>query len=169
MLPRIALSTGVHICLAILAVAVIWLLTKGDASLVPALRDRLFNDPDTLGRVRSDAVGHMMLWAALSLAGSFLLSSLWVSIAERTMPIDDHQARSRSGSWAGILLLLVFWFFVIGFIQIWRTSTHLDMNLKTIVIGGLITLTLTCLAYYAGTFVAVKRAMRPSVPFAPVV
>ncbi len=167
MLQRLAFSIMVHLAFAVAGIGLIWVLTNDDAAILPMLLAKMFSDPAGLASIRAEAAGHMMQWCALALLTSFVTSSLWVVIAERTLVMDTDGARSRGGSWAGLLILALILAAASGYAQVYAKAANLTLTPQTIVAGGLVTILAVVAAYYLGTFVAVKRPMRPSIPLAP--
>ena len=167
MLSRVALSVAVHLLGALLGVGLIWLLMRSDSSLATSLIERMINSPGALQRVREEAMGHVWLWCAVSVSAAFVLSTIWIVLAERASPVDDREARSMTASWAGMFIFTIAAFAAIGYLQIVGSGISAFVNAKAIAIGGIACLVITCVAYYVGTLIGVKKTMRPSVPFAP--
>ena len=166
MLPRVALSTTIHIVGAALGLGLIWLLMGNESSLSASIVQRMINDPNALQQIREESRGHVWLWCIAAVAISFVLSSVWIVLAERTSPLDESQARSQRGSWAGLFVLTVIAFAAVGYFQVVGSGLSAFVNAGSVAIGGIACLVITCAAFYLGAFFGVKRTMRPSVPFA---
>ena len=136
MLPRLALNLVVHVVMAALAVGAIAFLTRDETCLLPALVTRLFSDPASLATIRGEAAGHVMIWAALAVATSFVMAGAWILFTERANPLDADGARSRVGSWAGLLIVAVIVAAVIGYMQIYAAAVNLTLNTGTIVVSA---------------------------------
>jgi hypothetical protein len=167
MLPRVALSTAIHIVAAVTGIGLIWLLMNGNNSLAASVVERLIDNPISLQSIREEAVGHIWLWCGLSVLIGYLLSSIWIVLAERVMPHDHSGARSQTGSWAALFVATVIGFAVVGYIQVVGSGLTRFLTAHSVAIGGLASLLITCFAFYLGTLFGVKRTMRASVPFAP--
>jgi hypothetical protein len=150
-----------------MGIGLIWLLMSSDNSLAASIVQRMINNPTALESIREESMGHVWLWCGMSILIGFLLSSVWIVLAERVMPHDDSGARSQTGSWAGLFVATVIAFAVVGYTQVVGSGLTGFITAQSVAIGGLASLLITCLAFYLGTLFGVKRTMRASVPFAP--
>jgi uncharacterized membrane protein (DUF485 family) len=162
---RIFWSLLVHIGFISAAVGLIYLIGGSETALAEATRAQYADNPATLEDIRSASIAELILWAMLALAVSWILSSLWLVIAERQRPRTPVEGASKKGSWVLMLVLCLMAMAVIGWMRIWRGGLEVDLATDTLTFGMIIIGISVFAAYFLGTAMSVKTVMRPSVPF----
>jgi hypothetical protein len=161
-LIRIVKSLGIHGLFAAILTGLIWWKTSAFTDASDGFRTD-FSQEDVMATL--DIVrGNLWEWSLYGLAASFILSALFLSIAQRRHPRNPIEGASHKGLWGGLLLGAII---IVGglwwqFISQAEVQTQLmSGNYLTAVIG--VTLG-TIIAYWIATALAVTITMKPSVP-----
>ena len=164
---RIGKSLAIHLLAAVLIVAVIYLVTNDFEDASTGERRRFADAEDmqaSIAIVLATARGLMMRWALFSLSGGFVLSGLFLSVAQRRHPRNPSEGASRLPLWIGLLVVLL----VLCFGFWWQQVSLGDVSTLLMPAGYLSALTAgtigTLLAFYLATALSVVRTMKPSVP-----
>jgi hypothetical protein len=164
MFGRIARSFFINFFFLLLALGLIFLLVRG----IDALSEDVLRRYQTLNSrltVVGDTRGRLMIWCVVIFLSSWITSSLFLVSAERVRPENRSQGASRLGLWVVLLILTVGVIAFYSWFGLFRNSILVYLasdSFGPALIGGII---LNLLAYYFATGLAVKRTMRPSVPF----
>lgn len=159
-------SLLVHLGFVLLAALLLYLVGRDQSAVSLMVRDRLFDRAASLDLIRADILWQAMQWLFRSAAVSWILSSLWLVAADRYMPRTPLEGTHRQGLWVGLLLLNI------GFTALFCWWLLLDRGVRPLLAPSTLTLDMVIvglavlLAYYFATALAVKVAMRPSVPLA---
>jgi hypothetical protein len=170
-LIRAVIAFLVHLALAIVAVAVIYWMTKDFEDASELVRNTVGSDENAesgalayLAEARAD----LLAWLLGSMLASWLASSLFLALAQRHEPRIDSEARKMFGLW-GVLLILtlglsaLIWWRRVSLVE--AGGMLISSNYITIIATGVVA---TFLGYYLVTGMAVKPTMKPSVPGASV-
>ncbi|MEI9852290.1 MAG: hypothetical protein WDN24_17150 [Sphingomonas sp.] len=105
------------------------------------------------------------MWAILSLAVTWILSSLWLLTAERQRPTTPAERRVEPRTMGGAAAALPVRPFGDRLVPDLARRIQLDLATSTLTLG-MVTIGFTVLiAYFVSTTLSVKTVMRPSVPF----
>ena len=164
-LQRITKAFAIHLLLLLAAVGLAYAAVHGEESLSAAIRTQYQDQSaDVLLQLVADARGRVIGWLLASFAVGWLASSIFLAAAQRTQPANERQAASRRGLWSGLLIVTVAVTGVLAWLRLFALGVSTDLassGFMLALIGGGV---LVLLAYYLGTGLAVKAAMRPSVP-----
>ncbi len=118
--PRLLGVLGIHAVIS----GLLWIIVKfalaTQDGLSPDLTERLDGDPVRIQSHLDEVTSEMLLTGIGGLLVSALLACLWLFLIDRNPPYGDKSARSKRGSWAGLMILAViaavalFWFMLIG-------------------------------------------------------
>lgn len=162
---RVVKSFFVHLPLMLLVLAIIYFICQGQDNLNQAIREQYRGASSrALLTVLGDARGDLMMWCFIGFGFSWLTSSLFLALAERFRPANEHEASSKIGLWSFLLLLTIAVTSVTGWLSLMRAHSSLlpGSFMAAILVAALGMLA----AYYLGTALMVRRVMRPSVPLA---
>lgn len=164
-LQRIIKAFVVHLALLLIAVGLAFAAVHGEASLSAAVRLQYEGQPaDVLLQLAADARGRVIGWLLASFAIAWLAASLFIASTQRTQPANERQAASRRGLWSGLLLAVILASGILAWMRLFLLGVSTDLaggGFMLSLIGGGV---LMVLAFYLGTGLSVKAAMRPSVP-----
>ncbi len=130
------------------------------------LQALLQSAPASIAFYINDAISQSERWALFLALESLVVSTVWLLFTNAVSPAGPTQARSRLGAWFGALILLL-----VGAVALaWWIFVHKNIagNLAAhfltplLIVSGFAVL----FAFYLGTAIGVKPAMRPSVPLA---
>jgi magnesium-transporting ATPase (P-type) len=161
---RIGKSFFINALFLLIALGLVFILVRG----VDALSEdvlRRYETPNARLTIVSDTRSTMMIWCLVIFLTSWITSSLFLVSAERVRPDNRAQGASRLGLW---VLLLIVTVAIVAFdvwFSLFRNSILVYLETDAFgpaLVGGIL---LSLLAYYLATGLAVKRTMRPSVPF----
>lgn len=165
-LMKIFWSLLVHLGFVLLAVALLYLVGRDQSAVSLLVRERLTDKAASLELIRADVLWQVLLWLFKAAAVSWILSSLWLIIAERHMPRTPIEGSHRQGLWVALLLVDIGFLAWLCWAGILGQAVRLDFAPKTLTLDLIIVGLGVVLAYYFATALAVKVAMRPSVPLA---
>ena len=160
-------SFVLHLVFGLLAFGLVFLFTKefGNASeeLLLVLVDAEDQEMQVMAFL-TEARNQLGEWVGPVMGVSFLLSVLFLGLAQQTMPSTPAEAKSKFGLWVGLLVLLfiiaaAWWWFAVGSPEAGYALVF--GNYALIVIS---TFLLMLLGYFLSTAVFVKSTMVPSVP-----
>jgi hypothetical protein len=161
-LIRTVKSLAVHLVFAALLMGLIWWKTSAFTDASDSLRTDFAQEDvmATLDIVRSN----LWEWSLDSLFASFILSSLFIALAQRRHPRNPIEGGSRKGLWGGLLLGAII---IVGGLW-WQTISKAEVQTQ-LMSGNYLTavasVTLgTIIAYWLATALAVTITMKPSVP-----
>lgn len=164
-LQRITKAFAVHLLLLIAALGVVYLAVHGQESLSAAVRTQYEGQAEeVMLQMVADARGRIMFWCLTIFITSWLASAVFLAVAERTQPTNIVQAASRRGLWSGLFILLVVIAGVLTWIPMFAREVSSDLASGSFTASLVAGSFLTLLAFYLATALAVKAAMRPSVP-----
>ena len=161
---RIFWSLLIHAGVLALAGLLIYFLGQGQDVVAEETRRQYADQPSVLEDIRAESVWKLITWCILALATSWILSSIWLWIAERQRPTTPAEGAAKLGSWVLMLISALLAMAIIGWSVIWRNNIQLDVAAGTLTQGMVIVGIATFLGYYLGTAMSVKTTMRPSVP-----
>jgi magnesium-transporting ATPase (P-type) len=167
-LVRIFWALLIHVGWFILAAGLLYVAGAGESALSDATRDQYRDNPALIDQIRTDALWHLLNWAFLSLAASWLLASLWLFIAERQRPRTPAEGAAKRGLWVILLLVTLAAMAAIGWSRLAQTGVTMDLAASTMTTGILTVSFTVLLAYFTATAMSVKQVMRPSVPFSSI-
>lgn len=147
-----------------LAGLLIYFLGQGQDVVADETRRQYADQPSVLEAIRTESVWRLITWCILALAASWILSSVWLWIAERHRPATPAEGAAKLGAWMLMLIATLVAMAVIGWSVIWRNNVQLDVAAGTLTLGMVVVGIATFLGYYLGTAMSVKTTMRPSVP-----
>lgn len=166
-LQRITKSFAIHLVLLLIALGLVYGVVNGQENLSAAVRLQYEGQSsEVLQQLVADARGRIMTWCLVSFAISWLASSIFLTSAQRTLPANERQAASLRGLWSGLLLVVVIAVAVLAWLRLYSLGVSTDLASGSFMIALVGVGVLVLLAFYLGCGLAVKAAMRPSVPAA---
>lgn len=163
-LMKIFWALLVHLGIGLLAWLLIYLIGSDETALTTVIRTDYADRPEMLDSIRSDAVAQLVQWLVRSLAVSWLLSSIWLVVAQRTRPTGPAEGASRQGLWVVLLLVALAAMAWFGWSLVYASSVSTELASSILTSATAIVALATLLAYYLATGTNVKATMRPSVP-----
>jgi hypothetical protein len=161
---RVFWSLLIHMGFILTATVLVYFLGGSENALLEAVRTQYADDPATLEEIRSAAVWKIIDWIVLSLAVSWILSSIWLLLAESQRPRSYQEGGSRRGLWVIFLVISLAAMTFIGWVVIWGNHVQGDLASAVLTASMLILGVSVLLVYWVATAVSVKTVMRPSVP-----
>jgi magnesium-transporting ATPase (P-type) len=164
---RVIKSFFLHLLILLAALGLVYLIVAGQESLSPELRLRYQGRPPAvlLGLVEN-ARGTLMMWVFTCFLVSWLSSSLFLAMAERSRPANEREAANKKGLWAGMLVVTLAAIAFTAWLNLIEPGVSIALASGTFMTALLVGGILAVLAYYLATALAVKLVMRPSVPLA---
>ncbi len=166
---RILGSLGVHLVLGGIALALVYYLTSHLEDASETLRGSVDGTEDAQTSIMTylaSAQQDLMQWTLFCFGFGWLLSCLFLLLANRDNPASENQGARKLGVWAGLLFILIAY---VGLIW-WRQLSMPDVaasimfgNYATALAVGIVA---TLLAFWLGSALFVKKSMKPSVPLA---
>lgn len=156
---------------AILAGLALWL--TGAIEYASEQQRRIYETaPDpalALETVLGDARLNVIGWNVGALCVSWLASTVFVAVAERSLPRNEREGGSRTPAWFGLMV-----FVVLSTAIAWWRQVDLTGVGAVLVSGSYLALNvagyvLVVFAFWLASAMTVKMTMRPSVPLSPLV
>lgn len=161
---RIAKSFLVNLLLMVIVIGVVFLMIQGVSSLDPTVRAGL--TPRRQEARVADMRTLMLMWCLVAFLISWIASSLFLAVAERTLPSHVAEARSRMTLWTILLFTTIALLALTCWLILFQGRTGISEYITFENWGPvlIVSIVLSLISYYLATGLAVKTSMRPSVP-----
>lgn len=155
---------AIHLVMIGLYWAIVSFVLATQDNLSAAVLERTEGDAQRIAANIAEVSGAMLSPGIISILVGALLACLWLLLVDRRKPIGDKDARSKRGSWAGLLLValvgcgLAFFFLLIG-------APVAEMLAANVPLQAMIAaLVLLALGYWVGTGLLVVNSAKVAVP-----
>ena len=162
--PRLAGVLAIHAVLIALYWAIVKFALAGQTALSEKVLGLTEGDPQRIQAYLDEMVGALVSAGVIGLLAAALLATLWLVLVDRNPPYGDKSARSKRGSWAGLLLLAlivsagVCWLRVIAAPIAETLAGSLPVTATAIVVGMVV------VGYWLSTAVFVPSSTKVAVP-----
>lgn len=164
-LIRVFWSLLIHLAWLAVGIGILYLAGGSETSLNEVTRSQYSDSPAVLDDIRGEAQWQLVYWLSLALSVSWVLSGIWLLIADRQRPRTPLEGGSKRGLWVILLIATLFIMAFIGWSRVWRTAIQVDLAAGMLAAGVLTVSLSVFFAYFTSTGISVKPVMRPSVPF----
>ena len=155
---------AIHLAMIAIYWAIVSFVLATQANLSAAVLERTEGDAQRIAANIAEVSGAMLSPGIITILVSAILACLWLLLVDRKPPIGDKDARSKRGSWAGLLLValvaggLAFYFLLIG-------APVAEMLAANVPLQAMIAaLVLLALGYWVSTGLLVVNSAKVAVP-----
>jgi hypothetical protein len=168
-LIRIFSTLVVHVIAFLIMLLLVYAMFAGQDSMSDLLRNQYSDSPESIELIRSATMWRVIVADALVLAWSWIISSLWLLMAERQRPSDPVEGASMKPIWVIFLIIVLVGYASISWWMVWRSSAAIEIAPSVFSTTAIAAFFATFLAYFLGTAISVKTVMRRSVPLSGLV
>ena len=162
--PRLLGVLAIFAVMAALFWAIVHFAFGTQDALNAALVERLDGDPARVQAYLDELAGTLLTAGIAGLLAAAVLACLWLVLIDRSPPYGDKSARSKRGSWAGLLILALlilvalFWFLVIGAPIAETLASGLSLN------ATLAAVALAVIGYWLATALFAPASTKVAIP-----
>ncbi len=161
---RVFWTLVVHVIVFLVLFGLLYFMFGGQDAMSDQLRNQYSDNPDALDSIRSATMWRIIRAGALIMSWSWIMSALWLLIAERQRPSTPAQGASMTAAWVIFLVVTLIGYTAMSWWVVWRSTASIDLAPWVFSTGAIVIFFAAFLAYYFGTAISVKTVMRPSVP-----
>lgn len=162
--PRLLGVLGICAIMSGLYWAIIKYGIATQEGLATNLVERLDGDPARVDAYLSEMSREILMAGIGGLLAAAVLAGIWLILINRNPPYGDKSARSKRGSWAGLMILSIviaislFWFKVIGAPIAEMLAPSVPLNASALGVG------FVAFAYWLSTALFAPASTKVAVP-----